>query len=73
MLVACFAVPQLGITCERARHASLMGRPLVLAREGRSPEVAVASDEAKIYAIRPGESVAGATHRCPDLVVLPYD
>lgn len=71
MLVACFAVPQLGIACERARLRDVQEQPLALA--GADGLLRVISDEACAFGIQPGQTLSSARVLCRSLLVLPYD
>ena len=71
MSIACFLIPAIGIACERARHAHLAEKPLVLSGDGGALQVV--SEAAARYGLRRGQSASGARSLCTTLVMMPYD
>lgn len=71
-MIACFHMPQFGITVERQRQPEVVwGEPLVLVNDQR--RVVTVSDEAAAFGVRPGIAEAGARSLCPGLQVFRYD
>src|SRR5579872_2536894 len=70
-MIACFAIPHLGLGVERARGEDARGTPLGLVLPDNV--LAVVSTDAAPFGVHAGQSASGARVLCPELRVLPYD
>jgi DNA polymerase-4 len=61
------------VAVERARDATLRGRPVVVGGDGPQARVAAVSDEAQAAGVRAGQAVSRARELCPEAAVRPGD
>ncbi len=61
------------VTCEEIKDPSLVGKPIMIGRAGRSGIVSTASYEARKYGVHSGQPTFQAQKLCPDLIIIPGD
>ena len=61
------------VTCEELRNPSLVGKPVMIGRAGRSGIVSTCSYEARKYGVHSGQPTFQAQKLCPDLIIVPDD